>query len=264
MKDQRHSSTFNRQDGVRSNYIPFIPSQLAGEYSKFYATLTPAQRAELGASESNPTGEIRPLHKSDEYQTSEPIRALLSHGDDSTLPRGGIFTDAILHQDCEPVEPSELNTKPQHLHLLVVHTILRRVLRIFECASEPSTRLHGDVVAIALGIPGFTVATVARTYGVTRQAVSKRLRRVIAHLGLPPTERMAMAGLDYTRHGKPPRKARGCLPAALSRPKAAQDTPCTSKKPHKPKAGPYGQSGSVVGRLPVKPVFRKNRAGKQG
>lgn len=203
---------FSRQDGVQSNYIPHLPSDLAKAYAKFNAGLTPRQRAELGISEANPTGEIRPEQKDELFVNPRELDLNGSGFNEGQGNLSNIFIEALTSHDPIPLSDQELQQhhRKGHIHILVVFTIIRRVMRIFECASDPVTRLHGDVVGLALGLPGYTVSSLARAHGCTRQAVSKRLRRVIHALDLPPTYKMLLAhsqaAPDYTRQGKPPRK----------------------------------------------------------
>lgn len=258
---------YSRKDGVQSNYIPFLPSPLADAYAKFNAGLTPQQRAELGASEHNPTGEIRPHYK-DELCVSPRDYPMVGSGQQEGQGNlSNIFIEALTCHDPIPLSPEEIQSQTSrgHIHILVVFTIIRRVMRIFECAGDPVTRLHGDVVALALGLPGYTVGNIARAHHCTRQAVSKRLRKVIQALDLPPTYRMQMAadrsqGMDYKRHGKPPRKPRKAAGDAKGSPVSSG----TTSPPHKPATEAIRNSGAPVGQFPVKARFQKNRCRKQG
>lgn len=199
-------------DGTQSGYIPHLNRQLAQEYARFNASLSPEQKALLGVTDANPTGEIRPQYKDELCVTPRDYGLSGSGHEEGQGNLSNIYIEALTCRDQVPMSADEISQigKKGHIHILVVFTIIRRVLRIFECASDPVTRLHGDVVALALGLPGYTVGNIARAHGCTRQNISKRMRRVIHALDLPPTYKMQMATVqgapDYTRHGKPLRK----------------------------------------------------------
>lgn len=215
--------TYSRTDGIQSGYIPHLSPDLAKAYAAFNATLTPEQREALGTSKANPTGEIRPEQKDELCVNPRDYNLTGSGHEEGQGNLSNIFIEALTYNDPVPVSEDELTSQGRkgHIHILVVFTVIRRVLRIFECASDPVTRLHGDVVALALGLPGYTVGNIARAHGCTRQAVSKRLRRVIHALDLPPTYKMQKAisqgAPDYTRQGKPPRKPSSHLGDGRSR-----------------------------------------------
>lgn len=173
--------------GSVTTYLPHLSKDLADTYRQFYASLSPDQLAQLGGAPhpSNLTGEVNPSYKyaqtPDTWDLFGEKQAHTSWGQSlvrslSTLP---------------DTSPDELGAAPPNtMHTVAVLEILRRVLMIYTTAPDTSTRLHGEVVALALGFPGLSVASLSRKYGVTRQAISKRLRNTIKGLGLPPTSRM--------------------------------------------------------------------------
>ena len=169
-----------------SNYIPLLPDQLRETYQSFNRTLTPDQRKALGIhSEANPTGEIKPLHKEDECQQ-------IDNWEQSTPPAGyslSAWLDAL--QTTQPIEPEEQDAKAGtgYLHIIAVLSIIRRVLRAYEVSAQQDSavRLHGECLALALSIPGYgDLTTVAKRHGVSKQAVSKRVRVISQSLALPP------------------------------------------------------------------------------
>lgn len=176
--------TNSRDAGTLSNYIPQLPQSLSQAYKAFNATLTPSQRRTLNIhSDANPTGEIKPLHKEDECVRVDDMEER-----PSPFPAP---LDALEPSQADQPHPSG------YLHIIAVLAILRRVLRVYEVSGqqEPSVRLHGECIALALGIPGFKQSDVARTYGVTKQAINKRVRVIAAALELPPAYRTPLAAL---------------------------------------------------------------------
>lgn len=184
-------------DSKFASYIPITPPPLAKAYKGFYNSLTPEQLKMLGGKPDprNLTDEIRPQTKN---ATNPDDWDYFTDGS-AGQPQTNLFGKALCHYDPEPIEPdAQNNSKPNHIHLIVLMEVLRKVLKVYEVASDPSTRLHGEVVAVALGFPGMTVGSLAKAYGCTRQAVSKRLRRVITALDLPPTYRMVVHSTQPT------------------------------------------------------------------
>lgn len=216
--DDRGVIRNGRDAGTKSNYIPIIPQDLAKAYKAFNAKLTPQQRAALNIhSDANPTGEIKPLHKEDEFTQLDSL-------DDPRGQRGCPRNLWLAPMDAaQAIEPSEAESQGPSgfLHIIAVLAILRRVLRIYEVSGQQdqAVRLHGECVAVALGIPGFTTSQVARTYGVTKQAVSKRVRVISQALELPAAYRTHLATL--------PRGAGVCLKGSThphqSKPATSQD-----------------------------------------
>lgn len=180
------SRNYKGRPGFFTSYVPTLSADLAEEYRKFNQGLSPQQRAALGIKnpEDNPTGEIRPICRDAE---EFPVEA-------DNLDRPNLLTEAFIHNDPNPADPSAGNPNPNKLDLIVVLEVIRRLLSIYEVAVDLKTRLHGEVIALALGVPGTkSVSDLARKYGCSRQAVSCRLVRVIEALDLPPTWRMITA-----------------------------------------------------------------------
>lgn len=180
----RVKASFNRGLAPRhySSYIETLPDNLRAAYAKFNASLTPAQRKALNISsgDENPTGEMR-----------------LTSKDHSPIPEENsenLYARLFTTYDPEPQEPGEADPTATRLDLIVVLEVIRRLLTIYEVATDPKTRLHGEVIALALGVPGTpTVSELSRRYQCSRQAVSHRLTQVIKALDLPPTWKMAQA-----------------------------------------------------------------------
>ena len=179
----KHSRTANQNGKVGSNMLPAIPDHIRKAYREFYKGLTKEQLDALGGSPhpSNLTGEINPHFK---YSTSP------DNWDEIDTQAQPIFK-GLTYQDAPPLEPGDLEaTPPAHVHLVVVLQIIRKILLAFTASPDASARLHGEVLALAVGFPGISVKSIASKHGITRQAISKRLRVIINHLGLAPTQRM--------------------------------------------------------------------------
>lgn len=202
MSEGDGSGGITRRGGQRTSgpkfgtYIPETNPKLSKAYAKFYDSLTPKQLEALGGrpDSCNPTAEIRPESKN---ATNPDDWEYYTNGE-ANRKQQNIFAKAICHIDADPIEPGDADAKTNHLHIILVMEVLRKVLKVYEVASDQSTKLHGEVVALALGFPGLTVSTLAKKYGCTRQAVSKRLRRVVTALNLPPTYRMIVHGTDMS------------------------------------------------------------------
>jgi hypothetical protein len=173
------------------NALPKINKRLAATYRDFYASLTPEQLESLGGKPhpSNLTGEATRILKNNLYISEE--------GDDSqpdqpTYQQGASLT-TILSRERDPSDIDADTASPDLIPALIVLEIIRKVLHAWTSAPDRSTRLHGEVLGIALGIPGESVSSLARKYGCTRQAISKRHRSVIKALSLPPNTRMLLA-----------------------------------------------------------------------
>lgn len=184
------------------NFKPHLNPQLSKAYRQFYASLTPEQLKAIGGQPhpSNLTGEINPQLRN---ATSPDNWERFSDANGGALKGlAQVFMRGLATYDQAPVEADELDqAPPSHLHILQVMQLIRRVLMVFTTAPDTSTRLHGEVVAIALGFPGVSVATVSRKYGVSRQVVSKRLRKLIKDVGLPLTRRMTLKAQAMAQAG---------------------------------------------------------------
>ena len=172
--------------------LPHIPKPLQATYKAFYASLTPEQMASIGGKPhpSNLSGEVRPLLK--DMGTVSPT---VYEGEDASHMS---LSDTLL----APTEPSHLPDEQEHqssIPTILVLEIVRKVLHAWTSAPDRSTRLHGEVLGIALGIPGETVTSLSRKYGCTRQAISKRHRSIIKALSLPPSVRMVLARSKVTQ-----------------------------------------------------------------
>lgn len=172
------------------NALPKINKRLAATYRQFYSTLTTEQMASLGGKPhpSNLTGEVTRILKNNLYISEEGDE----NPDHPTHQQGASLT-AILSRERDPSDIDADTTSPDLIPALIVLEIIRKVLHAWTSAPDRSTRLHGEVLGIALGIPGESVSSLARKYGCTRQAISKRHRSVIKALSLPPNTRMLLA-----------------------------------------------------------------------
>lgn len=193
----------SRRRIARTNYFTSyqepVPPALAEEYRKFYATLTPSQLAALGFKgktkaahlmdpDLNPTGEIRPLCRDNQTLSS------LDPDNPSPMPAANLLSAALIHNDPQPQEAQDNPGRPTKLDLVVVLEVIRRLLSIYEVSTDRKTRLHGEIIALALGVPGASnVADLARKYQCSRQNISFRLVKVVKSLDLPPTWRMSQA-----------------------------------------------------------------------
>lgn len=209
----------NRPGSREHNLFPHLSPGLVDEYKRFYASLSPDQIAKLGGipHPSNLTGEINPTFKyantPEHWDYFSDAKGMASQG------MKDVFLRALTYWQETPVDEADLaKVPPGHLHVLFVLELIRKVLLVYTGAPDPQTRLHGEIVCLALGFPGPNCATLARKYKVSRQAVSKRLRNVIEAIGLPPTARMVSQASPVIRaiinaggnipHQIPPKSAR--------------------------------------------------------
>lgn len=170
-----------------TSYIPDLSQGLAEEYRKFNQSLSKEQREALGVRNpaDNPTGEIRPIVRE---AVALPIDA-----DNMDDHNGRPILSALVHNDQPAQEPAQ-DPIANRLDMVTVLEVIRRLLTIYEVSPDSRTRLHGEIIALALGVPGSEpVSDLARKYNTSRQTVSKRLVRVIESLDLPPTWRMLAA-----------------------------------------------------------------------
>lgn len=166
------------------NALPNIPKPLQAAYKAFYATLTPDQLKAIGGKPhpSNLSGEITPTLK-------ECLHIPTTEGESC---QGRTVYD-LLSADQDPAELTDSPTPSNLIPAILVLEIVRKVLHAWTSAPDRSTRLHGEVLGVALGIPGETVTSLSRKYGCTRQAISKRHRSIVKALSLPPNVRMVLA-----------------------------------------------------------------------
>lgn len=236
-----------------SNYIPLLPEELRKEYAKFNASLSPEQRKALGIhSEANPTGEIKPLHKEDECVRVDSF-------DTATAPQGfnhSTWLDALAHSD--PIAPEEQasRTASGYIHIIAVLSIIRKVLRAYEVSAQqhPAVRLHGDCLALALSVPGYgDLSAVAKRHGVSKQAVSKRVRVIASALDLPSYYPSLLSTL--------PQEA-GITLKGYSRPLHPRSRPVSPQSKGNP--AKWGNGVGQVGHPPVNTALDNQQEGASG
>lgn len=201
------------------NALPYVSKPLQAAYRKWYDSLTDEQLAQLGGRPhpANPTSEVTPIFKDHLH---------IEDRDDQTpthrQPTEHKSVYHILSTERDPSDITEGHTNHESLPAILVLEIVRKVLHAWTSAPDRSTRLHGEVLGIALGIPGETVSSLARKYGCTRQAISKRHRSIVKALSLPPTTRMV---LGRTKAAKVLHQKNIALPTRRKRRKASPPTP---------------------------------------
>lgn len=99
---------------------------------------------------------------------------------------------------------SEEQPENQSFDRFAVLELVRRILTVHEVfPREREFRLHGKIIAIAVGLPDCpTAKAVADEFGITKQRVSQKVATVAAHLNLPPSfamDRITPEGLERTR-----------------------------------------------------------------
>lgn len=196
------------------NCLPSIPKHIQGAYREFYASLTTEQLESLGGKPhpSNLSNEVRPLLKEAQH---------IPHADPTDDPKGNsVFS--MLATDAPPASIDDLPTTSSTIPAIIVLEIVRKVLHAWTSAPDRSTRLHGEVLGVALGIPGESISTLARKYGCTRQAISKRHRSIIKALSLPPSVRMV---LGRTKAAQVLLRKNIAIPTKPKRRKATPPTP---------------------------------------
>lgn len=92
----------------------------------------------------------------------------------------------------------------QSFDRFAVLELIRRILTVHEVfPREREFRLHGKIIAIAVGLPDCpTAKAIAEEFGLTKQRVSQKVATVAAHLNLPPSfamDRITPEGLERTR-----------------------------------------------------------------
>ena len=66
--------------------------------------------------------------------------------------------------------------------------ILSKVISVFDDSNEPTVKLHGACIKIALGVPDQdNMSELARKFNLTRAAVSARVKTIQKNLHLPPS-----------------------------------------------------------------------------
>lgn len=66
--------------------------------------------------------------------------------------------------------------------------VLSKVLSVMTDCNDPGVRLQGTCIKLALGMPGQpTMTSLAEENGITRAAVSLRVKTIQRKLGLPPS-----------------------------------------------------------------------------
>jgi hypothetical protein len=117
----------------------------------------------------------------------EPTRDLRLDVKDGTLDRTPTTGKFVRLETADLEEPETVTFDRE-----VVLEIFRRFLTVFDLFPyDRSLSLFGKVLSIAVGLPDApTAKEVADKYGRTKQAISKRVGAVAAHLNLPPSFRM--------------------------------------------------------------------------
>lgn len=127
---------------------------------------------------------------------------------DGTLDRsfvtGQFVKDAGGKTPLDQVIESEEKPENQSFDRFAVLELVRRILTVHEVfPREREFRLHGKIIAIAVGLPDCpTAKAVAEEFGITKQRVSQKVATVAAHLNLPPSfamDRITPEGLERTR-----------------------------------------------------------------
>lgn len=85
--------------------------------------------------------------------------------------------------------------------------ILRKVIAVIDLSPCAEVRLHGTCIKLALGMPGLpTMTALADQHGLTRAAISARVKTIQRNLKLPPSLYMksdsACAKLSVARRKK--------------------------------------------------------------
>lgn len=111
--------------------------------------------------------------------------------------------DLILERCIAPVviEPDDVEEVTEHYAPL---DVVRRI--VAELAAQDNIQLSFDCLSLVTGISydGSSMTDIAKRYGVTRAAVSKRCVEISNALGLPPSRSMKQltTRITYARHAK--------------------------------------------------------------
>lgn len=111
--------------------------------------------------------------------------------------------DLILERCIAPVvtEPDDGEEVTEHYAPL---DVVRRI--VAELAAQDNIQLSSDCLSLVTGISydGSSMTDIAKKYGITRAAVSKRCVEISNALGLPPSRSMKQltTRITYARHAK--------------------------------------------------------------
>lgn len=176
-RQRKASPTHSKQPRgiVRESDDRFSDLPAGRAWKEWVKTLSPEERAKL---------------KSSGVNLDEPTRDIRLDVKDGTLDRTtttGKFVNIESNDSANPDEPDSSTYDRE-----AVLEILRRFITVFDIFPyDRSISLFGKVLSIAVGLPDApTAKEVAEKYGRTKQAISKRVGAVAAHLNLPPSFRM--------------------------------------------------------------------------
>lgn len=165
-----------------SRFAGMSPSRAWREWLK---TLTPEERSRLEAAGVNP---------------DEPTRDLRLDVKDGTLDRSST-TGQFVRQESPGSDPALSILEPEPGDTFDRDTVLelfRRFFTVFELFPEDrSLRLFGRVLSVSVGLPNCPSAKeIGEEFGITKQAVTKKINTVAAHLCLPPSFRMDRSSVE--------------------------------------------------------------------
>lgn len=173
------------------------------EYKRFWKRLSKAEREALTSTGFDPR---RPddsgVPYAHRYFGGEPV----SDQDDDTRSEGYDINRLVSIQWSQR-ERGWAEVSEKYFSQDDVLDILRKVIAVIDLSPCAEVRLHGTCIKLALGMPGLpTMTALADQHGLTRAAISARVKTIQRNLKLPPSLYMksdaACAKLSVARRKK--------------------------------------------------------------
>lgn len=154
------------------------------EYKRFWKRLTKAERealASTGFDPRRPDDSGVPLaHR---YFGGEPV----SDHEDETRSEG-YDINQLAAERWKNRERGWAEVSDKYFSQDDVLDILRKVIAVIDLSPSAEVRLHGTCIKLALGMPGLpTMTSLAEQHGLTRAAISARVKTIQRNLKLPPS-----------------------------------------------------------------------------
>lgn len=154
------------------------------EYQRFWKRLSKSERAALSASGFDPCkpddAGVPVAHR---YFGGEPV----SDHEEETRSEGYDINHLQAVQ-WQMRERNETQVSDRTFTQDEVLDILRKVIAVIDLSTNPEVRLHGTCIKLALGMPDQpTMTALANQHGLTRAAISARVKTIQRNLRLPPS-----------------------------------------------------------------------------
>lgn len=163
------------------------------EYKRFWRRLSKVERAALEAVGFNPNRpEDAGVPFAHRYFSGEPSDGDACEGGEENFREGGWGQGYDINQvqavQWRMRQREEVRMSERTFSQDEVLDILRKIIAVIDLSPSAEVRLHGTCIKLALGMPGLpTMTSLAEQHGLTRAAISARVKTIQRNLRLPPS-----------------------------------------------------------------------------